>query len=290
MGNLATIDQVLRRVSDAGEIPGVVATVGTSRDVVYHAAFGKRDLSKDQPMTTDSVFWIGSMTKAITVAAAMQLVEQGKLSLNEPIGKLLPDLANPQVLTGFGADDAPTLRPAKAAITLRQLMTHTAGFCYDVWNERMATYLLKTGTPSVTTGRHAALRVPIVNDPGTRWEYGTNIDFVGKAVETASGQRLGAYLRDNMFAPLEMTDTAFKISDPMRTRLVGMHVRGVFGGRRGVHSSKEQGELSFCGSVRGSRPEGRPHVSDRMTCPASQLRLSCPAGFKRSGRHARSTA
>ena len=103
MRNSAEIDQALRRTSDAGEIPGVVATVGTSREVIYHAAFGRRDLSKDQPMTTDSVFWIASMTKAITAAAAMQLVEQEKLSLHEPIGKLLPDLANPQVLEGFGA-------------------------------------------------------------------------------------------------------------------------------------------------------------------------------------------
>jgi methyl acetate hydrolase len=240
MGNSAKIDHVLRRASDAGEIPGVVATVGTSRNVIYHAAFGKRDLSKGQPMTTDSVFWIASMTKAITAAAAMQLVEQDKLSLNEPIGKLLPDLANPQVLMGFGADGAPRLRPAKAAITLRQLMTHTAGFCYDFWNDSMATYLEKTGTPSVTTCRHAALRVPIVNDPGTRWEYGTNIDFVGKAVETASGQRLGAYLRDNMFAPLEMTNTAFKLSDPMRTHLVGMHVRGLDGSLRPFPFELEQ--------------------------------------------------
>ncbi|MET4240757.1 serine hydrolase domain-containing protein [Bradyrhizobium sp. RT10b] len=226
MRNSAEIDQALRRTSDAGEIPGVVATVGTSREVIYHAAFGRRDLSKDQPMTTDSVFWIASMTKAITAAAAMQLVEQEKLSLHEPIGKLLPDLANPQVLEGFGADGEPKLRPARTAITLLQLMTHTAGFCYDMWNDSMATYLEKTGTPSITTCKRAALRVPIVGDPGTRWEYGTNIDFLGKAVETASGQRLDAYLRDNMFAPLEMNDTAFKIRDSMRTRLVGMHVRG----------------------------------------------------------------
>jgi methyl acetate hydrolase len=234
------IDQVLRRASDAGEIPGVVATVGTSRDVIYHAAFGKRDLSKDQPMTTDSVFWVGSMTKAITAAAAMQLVEQDKLSLHEPIGKLLPGLANPQVLEGFDADGEPKLRPAKAAITLLQLMTHTAGFCYEMWNDSMATYLEKTGTPSITTCKRAALRVPIVTDPGTRWEYGTNIDFLGKAVEAASGQRLDAYLRDNMFAPLEMNDTAFKISDSMRARLVGMHVRGPDGSLRPFPFELEQ--------------------------------------------------
>ncbi len=226
MGNSAQIDQVLRRASEAGEIPGVVAMAGSSREVIYQGAFGKRDLSKDQPMTTDSVFWIASMTKAVTSAAAMQLVEQGKLSLNDPIGKLLPDLAAPQVLEGFGSDGAPKLRPAKTPITLRNLMTHTAGFCYDIWNGDMAAYLEKTGTPGVTSCKNAALKTPITSDPGTRWEYGTNIDFVGKAVEAASGQRLDAYLRDNMFAPLGMTDTAFKISPSMRTRLVGAHARG----------------------------------------------------------------
>src|ERR1700716_3670828 len=133
MQSQAQIDQVLRQKSDAKEIPGVVAMAATGSEVIYQGAFGKRDLSKDQPMTADSVFWIASMTKAVTSAAAMQLVEQGKLSLDDPIGKVLPDLAEPQVLEAFGADGAPKLRPAKGPITLRQLMTHTAGFCYDIW-------------------------------------------------------------------------------------------------------------------------------------------------------------
>src|SRR5262249_11620443 len=220
------IDQTLRRASDAREIPGVVATAGTSTGVLYEGAFGKRDLSKDQPMTSDSVFWIASMSKAITSAAAMQLVEQGKLSLDQPIGKLLPDLASPQVLEGFGADGSPRLRPAKNPITLRQLMTHTAGFCYNLWNADMDKWLIATGTPAITTCQNAALKTPIMTDPGTRWDYGTNIDFVGKAIEAASGQRLDTCLRDNIFAPLSMNDTAFKISDAMRKRLVAMHARG----------------------------------------------------------------
>ena len=139
-------------------------------------------------MTADSVFWIASMTKAVTTAAGMQLVEQGKLSLDEPIGKLLPDLAAPQVLEGFDAKGEPKLRPAKKPITLRQLMTHTAGFAYDMWNGDMVTYLEKTGTPAITTCQNAALKTPLMTDPGTRWEYGTNIDFVGKAVEAVERQ------------------------------------------------------------------------------------------------------
>jgi methyl acetate hydrolase len=226
MQSKAQIDQILRQKSDSREIPGVVAMAANGKEVIYQGAFGKRDLSKDDAMTPDSVFWIASMTKAITSAAAMQLIEQGKLSLDAPIGKVLPDLASPQVLEGFDAKGEPKLRPAKKAITLRQLMTHTAGFCYDIWNADMATYLEKAGLPSITTCKNDALKTPIATDPGTRWEYGTNIDFVGKAVEAASGKRLDAYLRDHLFAPLGMNDTGFKINQSMRKRLVGMHARG----------------------------------------------------------------
>jgi CubicO group peptidase (beta-lactamase class C family) len=226
MQSKSQIDQVLRRMSDAKEIPGVVAMAATSKEVIYQGAFGKRDLSKDDAMTPDSVFWIASMTKAITSAAGMQLVEQGKLSLDEPIGKLLPDLAAPQVLEGFDAKGEPKLRPAKKPITLRHLMTHTAGFAYNMWNGDMVQYLEKTGLPAVTTCKNDALKTPLMTDPGTRWEYGTNIDFVGKAVEAASGKRLDAYLRDHLFTPLGMSDTGFKIGDAQRKRLVGMHARG----------------------------------------------------------------
>ena len=229
MQSKAQIDQVLRQKSEAKEIPGVVAIAATGKDVIYEGAFGKRDLSKSDPMTADSVFWIASMTKAVTSAGAMQLVEQGKLSLDEPIGKLLPDLAAVQVLDGFDAKGEPKLRPAKKPITLRQLMTHTAGFAYDMWDANLGKYLEKTGTPGIITCLNAALKTPIMTDPGTRWEYGTNIDFVGKAVEAASGKKLDAYLREHIFAPLGMSDTAFKITDNMRKRLVGMHVRGADG-------------------------------------------------------------
>src|SRR6201992_3267 len=213
MQSEAQIDQVLRAKSDAKEIPGVVAMAANGKEVIYQGAFGKRDLSKDDAMTADSVFWIASMTKAVTTTAGMQLVEQGKLSLDEPIGKVLPDLASPQVLEGFDARGEPKLRAAKNPITLRHLMTHTAGFAYNMWNGDMVQYLEKTGLPGVTTCKNDALKTPIMSDPGTRWEYGTNIDFVGKAVEAASGKKLEAYSRCHLFAPLGMNETAFKISD-----------------------------------------------------------------------------
>src|SRR5258705_7117188 len=110
MQSKAQIDQALRQKSDAKEIPGVVAMAATGKEVVYQGAFGKRDLSKDDAMTADSVFWIASMTKAVTAAACMQLVEQGKLSLEAPIGTVLPDLASPQVLECFDSQSEPKLR------------------------------------------------------------------------------------------------------------------------------------------------------------------------------------
>src|SRR5947199_3483990 len=240
MQNQAQIDQVLRQKSDAKEIPGVVAMAANSQEVIYQGAYGRRDLSKDDAMTVDSVFWIASMTKAITAAGAMQLVEQGKLSLDAPIGKLLPDLAAPQVLEGFDAQGEPKLRPAKNPITLRHLMTHTAGFCYDLWNADMVKYLEKTGLPGITTCQNDALKTPIMSDPGTAWEYGTNIDFVGKAIEAVSGKRLDAYLRDHLFTPLGMSDTGFRIGESQRKRLVGMHARGPDGSLTSIPFELEQ--------------------------------------------------
>ena len=240
MQSQAQIDQVLRQTSDAKEIPGVVAMAATSKEVIYQGAFGQRDLAKNDAMTPDSVFWIASMTKAVTAAGAMQLVEQGKLSLEAPIGKLLPDLAAPQVLEGFDAKGEPKHRPAKQPITLRHLLTHTAGFAYDMWNGDMVKYLETTGVPGIITCKNDALKTPLMTDPGTRWEYGSNIDFAGKAIEAVTGKRLDAYLRDHLFTPLGMTDTGFKIGDAQRKRLVAMHNRGEDGSLAPIPFELEQ--------------------------------------------------
>ncbi len=155
----------------------------------------------------------------------MQLVERGKLSLDEPLGTLLPELAAPQVLEGFAADGTPRLRPARRPITLRLLLSHTAGFCYSIWNADMLRYQEQAGIPSITECANAALNLPLVFEPGERWEYGINIDWAGKAVEAASGQRLEGYLRANIFGPLGMNDSGFVLGAAQRERLAGMHAR-----------------------------------------------------------------
>ncbi|HUC67849.1 MAG TPA: serine hydrolase domain-containing protein [Stellaceae bacterium] len=225
MTALPNIDRLLSAATDKGEIPGVVALAATAQGPVYQGAAGKRALPAGPDMTVDSVFWIASMTKAITSTAAMQLVERGKLALDKPISEVLPELAAPKVLDGFDAAGEPKLRPAKRPITLRHLITHTAGFGYDIWSPDLLRYEEKKGIPGIISCENLALTMPLTFDPGDRWDYGINIDWIGKAVERVSGQPLGTFFRENLFEPLGMKDTGFKLGEAQRARLVGMHTR-----------------------------------------------------------------
>jgi CubicO group peptidase (beta-lactamase class C family) len=229
MKQLTGVDQTLAAATQAQQIPGVVAMVTTDKETIYQGVFGKRALDAPAAMTLDSVFWLASMTKAITSVAAMQLVEQGKLALDEPVGNVLPDLASPQVLDGFDAGGKPMLRAARRPITLRHLMTHTAGFGYGTWNAALGQYMTQASVPATRSCLNRSLLMPLSFDPGDRWEYGINTDWLGKVIEAASGTRLDVYLRDLILAPLGMPDTAFKIGASQRQRLVGMHQRAADG-------------------------------------------------------------
>lgn len=219
------IDAVLRRAVEAKEVPGVVAIAANDKGVIYEGAFGTRSLAQGAAMTPDTIFRIASMTKAVTAVAAMQLVEQGKLQLDQPIGSVLPELSAPQVLEGFDDAGAPRLRLAKRPITLRHLLTHTAGFGYEFLNADLIRYVKVSGTPSGSTGKLASLRMPLVFDPGERWEYGINLDWVGRAVEAVSGLPLEVYFRQRIFAPLGMIDTDYVVSSAQQSRLVSVHQR-----------------------------------------------------------------
>lgn len=229
MQSRTKMDETLKRAVEAGAVPGVVAAAASDKAPIYEGAFGKRDISGSTAMTFDTVFWIASMTKAITSTAAMQLVEQGKLTLDGPISRVLPELGDPQVLEGFDAQGKPRLRPAKRPITLRHLLTHTAGFGYDIWNADLGRYMELNGIPGIISCSNAALKLPLVFDPGDRWHYGINIDFVGKAVEALSGESLEDYFRAHIFDPLGMKDTGFVLGPSQRQRLAAMHVRGADG-------------------------------------------------------------
>jgi CubicO group peptidase (beta-lactamase class C family) len=224
------IDAALRHAVESGQVPGVVAMATNGRDTLYEGAFGLRRLGEPVSMTLDSVFWIASMTKAITSVACMQLVEQGRIGLHQPLGAIVPKLAEPQVLDGFDSGGQPRLRPAKREVTLHDLLTHTSGYVYEMWNANLGRYLRATGRPGMATGLIAAMDMPLAFDPGTRWEYGISTDWVGKTIEAVTGETLGAYVAEHITGPLGMADTVF--GAPVTDRLVTVHARMPDGGLR----------------------------------------------------------
>jgi len=205
-----SLDTVLRTAVEQRRVPGVVAMVATTDAVAYQGAFG---LSKD------GIFAIASMTKPVTSVAVMQLVEAGKVKLDEPAATYLPELGTVQVLEGGG------LRPPKTKVTVRQLLTHSSGFAYEFLDKELYDYVGKGKVPSVTAGGDGFLKAPLLFDPGTRWEYGISTDWLGKLVEKVSGQTLEAYFRQRVFEPLGMEDTFFNVPPDKQPRLVPLHQR-----------------------------------------------------------------
>jgi CubicO group peptidase (beta-lactamase class C family) len=241
------VDRLLEHAVEADEVAGVVALAADDGGVIYQGAFGKRALGGEADMTLDSVVWIASMTKAITSLAAMQLVEQGRVTLDEPLAQRLPELADIQVLEGFDAAGAARLRAPRRAITLRHLLTHTSGFTYDIWNTDMRRYQQHTGIPGIGECKRITLGLPLVFDPGERWEYGISIDWVGQAVERLSGQPLERYFEEHIFQPLGMQDTRFILTAAQRDRLATMHVREPDGSLNVTSFEMEQHPEFFMG-------------------------------------------
>jgi len=218
-----SIDETLRTGIARRKIPAVAAMAATATQTFYAGAFGKRDGSSGIDVKPDSIFAIASMTKAIASTAAMQLVEQGKLQLDQPASKHLPELAQAQVLQGFEATGQPILRPPTKPITLRHLLTHTSGFAYDAWSREMFEYVQKTGK-SVTPGTAAPL-TPLVFEPGTRWQYGYSVDWAGRLVEAVSGQTLEQYMQAHILQPLGMKDTSYIMTAEKYDRVVSLYLK-----------------------------------------------------------------
>lgn len=221
----AELDAVLEAGVAAGQAPGAVAIVVDGNGEQYLGSAGERSIGTGVDMSTDTVGAIFSMTKALTGAAAMQLVEQGKLDLDAPMSAVIPEMANPTVLEGFDDSGAPITRAAASEPTLRQLLTHTSGYVYDIWNAGMAKWYEASGTPSLFSLERAALKTPLAFDPGTEWEYGIGIDWAGLLIEAASGMTLGEYFAAHLTGPLGMTDTGFAHNDDMLSRAAAVHAR-----------------------------------------------------------------
>ena len=220
------IDTVLDyTVNRAGGAPGVVAMATDRKGNFYEGAAGRRELGKDAPMTLDSVMAIFSTTKAITGTAVMQLVEEGKLSLSDPAKKYVPEIAELQVLDGFDASGQPKTRAPKRDITVNDLMLHLSGLCYEFFSHDDLKFRTAKGIPTVVSSTFASIRTVLLHEPGERWTYGVNIDWLGRIVEQRRGKRLGEVFAERIFAPLDMIDIGFTMSDSMRTRRATLHDR-----------------------------------------------------------------
>jgi CubicO group peptidase (beta-lactamase class C family) len=221
-----SLDDILGMGIQRRKIPAVAAMVATADKITYQGAFGKRDVASGVNVTPDSIFSIASMTKAITSTAALQLVDQGKVKLDDPVSKHLPQLGMLQVLDGFDATGKPILRAPRTPVTLHHLLTHTSGFCYDTWSGEMVEYEKHGGA----TPAGVAPLVPLMFDPGKRWQYGYSTDWTGRLVEAVSGLTLEQYFQRNILQPLGMKDTSFILPAEKFDRYVSAHQRRPDGG------------------------------------------------------------
>jgi len=216
-------DDVLARGVSSGAAPGLVAMTGSAAGVEWAGAAGER--APGQPMTTDTVFRIFSMTKAVGSTAAMILADRGRLDFDAPVDSIVPEFARIQVLDGFDGDK-PRLRAPKSRPTLRHLATHTSGLAYEFWNTDVGRWMAATGHPTIISGLKASLFYPLLFDPGTRWDYGIGIDWLGQVVERVDGRTIDQFCREELFEPLGMKDTRFEADIDIQPRLASVRMRG----------------------------------------------------------------
>ena len=214
-----------QQVGGAGGAPGVVAIATDRKANIYEGCAGKRELGKDQPMTLDSVIAIFSTTKALTGTCLMQLVEEGKVKLEDPAKKYVPEIAELQVLDGFDAAGKPKTRAPKRDITVNDLILHLSGACYEFFSHDDLKYRTAKNIPSVVSSTFASIRTVLLHDPGEAWTYGVNLDWLGRIVEQQRGKRLGEVMKERVFGPLGMTDIGFTMTDSMKARRATLHDR-----------------------------------------------------------------
>jgi len=212
------IDEAMRGAVARKEVAGVVVMAADRKGIIYQGAFGVADIAEARPLKLDALFRIASMTKAVTSTAAMQLVEQGRFAIEDPVEKYLPEFAKLSVFESFdGATGAYRVRPATKAVTVRHLLTHTSGLGYAFTNPTVRDFKPRAGE-EYPVG-------PLVFEAGERWLYSTSTDWVGRLVEKVSGQSLEDYFRQHIFTPLGMADTFYFVPKDKEARLVTVNRR-----------------------------------------------------------------
>jgi CubicO group peptidase (beta-lactamase class C family) len=227
---LVRIDKMLQQSIDSGWIAGAVGFIARDCRIVYDKSFGVNDVEKMTLMRRDDIFRIASQTKAITSVAVMMLFEEGKLLLDDPVSKYIPEFANPTVLEKFNEKDTTyTTVKANREITIRDLLTHTSGIDYaGIGSENMRAIYAKSGIPTGFVSDKIILgdkmrklgKLPLVHQPGEKFTYGLNVDVLGYLVEILSGETLDHYFHVHIFEPLGMNDTYFYLPASKSGRLV----------------------------------------------------------------------
>jgi methyl acetate hydrolase len=227
--NQSRLDDVLTGAVRSGTAPGVVATVAAGGTLLYEGAFGVRDVRLGEPIAPDTIFRIASMTKLVTAVCVLQQVEAGRLTLDTAVGDVLPEFDELQVLEGFDGD-RPLLRSPTVRATVKQLLTHTSGLAYDIWNKQLTRFEAVTDVPQLQSGRRAAYQAPLVCDPGSEFNYGTSMDWAGLIVEELTGMTLDKYWQTQLFDPMGLGDTTPAPTAAQRERLAPVHAPDTDGG------------------------------------------------------------
>ena len=225
---LAKIGDYLREVVAGGKIPGAALLIQQHGKPVYHALIGVRDVATKESMTDDTIFRLFSMTKPITNVAAMQLIDQGKMSLDDPVSKYIPSFAKVKLgLEQQGADGKKALNlvaPARP-VTIRDLMTQTSGITYGFYGDSLvrkayAAADIYAGDFDNAEFAERIARLPLQNEPGALWQYGHSTDILGRVMEVVSGKSLLGVEKDKLLDPLGMKDTVFYVTDPAKKHLI----------------------------------------------------------------------
>ena len=236
------IDKVLQDAVAAGGVPHVAAIAADRDGVIYRGAAGPRTVGEDAPVSTDTTFRIMSMTKMPCTVVALQEMEKGNLDLDAPVQDYCPEFAEVQVLTGFDGG-TPQLRPPASPATVKQLITHTSGLGYWFWNGDLVRWEALTGIPNAVAGVKAALRAPMVADPGTAFIYGINTEWLGQVIEAVTGKGLDVAVKEGVTGPLGMDRTTFLMNDDQRANCTPVHVKG------------EDGNWVSIGEILNQQPE-----------------------------------
>jgi methyl acetate hydrolase len=220
-----SVDAVLEQAVASGAVPNVVAIAADRDGIIYEGAVGPRVSGQQEDVSADTHYRIMSMTKMVATVAALQLVEQGKLDLDAPVEQYCPEFAKVQVLERLDGDK-PVLRAPASKATVKNLITHTSGLGYWFWNADITAWESATGTPNVLSGSKVVFTAPMVAEPGTKFVYGINTDWLGQVIEAAGAKKLDEAIKTGVTDPLGMNETVFAMSDEQRARSVPVHLQG----------------------------------------------------------------